>query len=84
MPQKRVPGLRRLPNVGGLAAAVMSGASPSLIVKTSKSLPHVFSIHGESIRSLSEFNSVGCESGLLYIDNEVLSTLLMSWPKNLN
>lgn len=49
----------------------MAGAFPSLIVRTSKSLPHVQRIHSEFIRGISGFNSVGCERGLVYVDNEV-------------
>lgn len=51
----------------------MSGASPSLIVRTSKSLPHIVSFHGDSIRGISGFDGVGCEKGLIYVDNEVNS-----------
>ncbi|KAF3407384.1 hypothetical protein DPV78_000099 [Talaromyces pinophilus] len=87
--QQRTPGLRRLSDIGGYSAVVMSGASPSLIVRTSKSLPHVHSIQNDFIRGISSFDSAGCEKGLVYVDNErVVRTcqlhnntqLDFSWP----
>ncbi|EED16015.1 cleavage and polyadenylation specificity factor subunit A, putative [Talaromyces stipitatus ATCC 10500] len=87
--QQRMPGLRRLADIGGYAAVLMSGASPSLVVRTSKSLPRVFSIQSDSIRGISGFDSAGCEKGLIYVDNEhVVRTcrlhdntqLDFSWP----
>jgi cleavage and polyadenylation specificity factor subunit 1 len=54
----------------------MSGASPSLIVRTSKSLPHVHSIQNDFIRGISDFDSAGCEKGLVYVDSEVLFPFL--------
>lgn len=72
--QQRTPGLRRLSEIGGYAAIIMSGASPSLIVRTSKSMPHVFSIKSDFIRGISGFDSTGCERGLIYVDDEVFPT----------
>lgn len=54
----------------------MSGASPSLIVRTLKSLPHVHSIQNDFIRGIRGFDSVGCEKGLVYVDNEVFPSFL--------
>ncbi|EEA22246.1 mRNA cleavage and polyadenylation factor subunit [Talaromyces marneffei ATCC 18224] len=87
--QQRTPGLRRLSDLGGYAAVVMSGASPNLIVRTSKSLPHVYSIQSDFIRGISGFNGAGCKKGLVYVDNERLvrtcqlynnAQLDFSWP----
>lgn len=69
--QKRTPGLHRLDDISGFSAVFMSGSSPSLIVRTSKSLPHVIGVHGDLIRGITCFDSVDCEKGLLYIDQEV-------------
>jgi cleavage and polyadenylation specificity factor subunit 1 len=74
--QQRTPALRRLSNIGGYATVILSGASPSLIVRTSKSLPRVFSIQSDFISGISDFDSAGCERGLVYVDNEVFPSFL--------
>ena len=68
---QRTHGLRRLLNIGGYSAVAMSGASPSLIVRTSKSLPHVHSMKSDFISGISSYDGAGCERGLVYVDNEV-------------
>lgn len=69
--QRRLKPLRILPDLGGLRAVFMPGASASFILGTSKSIPHVVSIRGDFVCGLSSLNISGCEKGFVYIDNEV-------------
>ncbi|KAL1990323.1 hypothetical protein VTN49DRAFT_6162 [Thermomyces lanuginosus] len=87
--QRRLKPLRILPDLGGLRAVFMPGASASFILGTSKSIPHVVSIRGDFVCGLSSLNISGCEKGFVYIDNEGIvrtcqlpeeTTLDLPWP----
>lgn len=69
--QRRLKSLRILPDLGGLRAVFMPGASASFILGTSKSIPHVVRIRGDFVSGLSSLNVPGCEKGFIYVDNEV-------------
>ncbi|KAL1982296.1 hypothetical protein VTN96DRAFT_1454 [Rasamsonia emersonii] len=67
--QRRTKSLRRLPDISGLSAVFMPGASPSFVIRTSKSMPHLVSLRGGFVRGLSDFNAAGCEKGFIYVDS---------------
>lgn len=54
----------------------MPGASPSFILRTSKSQPHITRLRGGFTRWLSSFDSTeaGCEAGFIYADSQVKGT----------
>lgn len=65
--------LRILPNVSGLRAVFMPGASAGFVVKTPTSVPHVMRLSGGYVRGLSNFDSsaLGCVDGFVYVDSKV-------------
>jgi cleavage and polyadenylation specificity factor subunit 1 len=71
--QQRAMTLRRLSNVGGFATVFMPGLSPSFIVRTTKCSPHVLNIRSEFVCGLAALSTTGCESGLIYVDDQVFS-----------
>ncbi|KAH8813165.1 CPSF A subunit region-domain-containing protein [Xylogone sp. PMI_703] len=62
--------MRVIENLGGYSAAFLPGASPSFILKSSKSLPRVIGIRGTGVRGMSSFHTEGCNRGFIYADNE--------------
>ncbi|CRG92198.1 Protein cft1 [Talaromyces islandicus] len=68
--QQRAMALRRLSDVGGFATVFMPGLSPSFIVRTTKCSPHVLKVRSEFICGLGALSTVGCESGLIYVDDQ--------------
>ncbi|CAI7630992.1 unnamed protein product [Penicillium bialowiezense] len=70
--QQRYRPMRILSNVSGFSAVFMPGASPSFILRTSKSQPHITRLRGGFTRWLSSFDSTeaGCEAGFIYADSQ--------------
>ncbi len=69
--QRTVHPLRTIHDIGTYSAIFVPGISPSFIIKSASSVPHVISLKGEVIRSLSGFNTSNCEQGFCYIDAQV-------------
>ncbi|KAH6692672.1 CPSF A subunit region-domain-containing protein [Plectosphaerella plurivora] len=67
--QPRFIPLRACANIGGLSAVFLPGGSPSFIVKSAKSAPHVVGLQGLGVRGLSPFHTEGCERGFIYADS---------------
>ncbi|KAH8682460.1 CPSF A subunit region-domain-containing protein [Xylariales sp. PMI_506] len=67
--QPRVMPLRRCSNVGGYETVFLPGASPSFIIKSSKTIPRVIGLQGDGVRSMSTFHTEGCERGFIYADS---------------
>lgn len=67
--QPRMMPLRKCANVGGYETVFLPGASPSFVMKSSKTIPKVISLQGDGIRSLSSFHTEGCERGIIYADS---------------
>ncbi|CAM1504566.1 Fc.00g021570.m01.CDS01 [Cosmosporella sp. VM-42] len=62
--------LRPCTNVGGYSAVFLPGASPSFIIKSSKSIPRVIGLQGLGVRGMSTFHTEGCDRGFIYADSE--------------
>lgn len=77
--------LRILPNVSGLRAVFMPGASAGFVVKTPTSVPHVIRLRGGYVRGLSSFDSfaLGCIDGFVYVDSKVFFLFSFSGPYTL-
>ncbi|KAH8701144.1 putative cleavage and polyadenylation specificity factor subunit A [Talaromyces proteolyticus] len=71
--QQRRRVLRNFPNIGGFASVFMPGASPSLILRTCQSSPHVFKIRSEFICGLGAFSISGCENGIIYVNDQKIA-----------
>ncbi|ORY68642.1 CPSF A subunit region-domain-containing protein [Pseudomassariella vexata] len=65
---RNVP-LRRCADVGGFKTVFLPGASPSFIMKSSKTLPKVIGLQGGGVRTMSPFHTEGCERGFIYADS---------------
>ncbi len=63
--------LVKIDDVSGYGVAFMPGESPCFVMKTSKSLPKLYRLQGETVRSLSAFHTKETERGFLYIDVKV-------------
>lgn len=61
--------MRACANIGGYATIFLPGASPSFILKSSKSMPRVVGLHGLGVRGMSSFHTEGCERGFIYADS---------------
>ncbi|KAK4458789.1 protein cft1 [Cladorrhinum samala] len=68
--QPRCLSMRRCNNVGGYSAVFLPGASPSFILKSSKSLPRVVPLHGLGVIAFSSFHTEGCDHGFIYADSQ--------------
>lgn len=68
---QRTQSLRVLANVGGFSSVAMTGDSPCFILKHASSQPHVQSLRGKSVPSLSDFNTDTCERGFVFVDIDV-------------
>lgn len=62
--------MRSITNVGGYSIVFLPGASPSMILKNSKSKPKVISLQSSGVRGMSSFHTAGCERGFIYSDIE--------------
>jgi cleavage and polyadenylation specificity factor subunit 1 len=68
--QPRFVPLRRCPNVNSYSTVFLPGASPSFIIKSSKSIPRVVGLQGKGVRGMSSFHTEGCDVGFIYADAE--------------
>lgn len=62
--------LRRCANVNGYSTVFLPGPSPSFVLKSSKSIPHVIGLQGLGVRGMSTFHTEGCDRGFIYADSE--------------
>ncbi|KAI0126579.1 CPSF A subunit region-domain-containing protein [Xylariales sp. AK1849] len=67
--QPRMAPLRRCTSISGYETVFLPGASPSFIVKSSKTIPKVIGLQGDGVRSMSSFHTQGCERGFIYADS---------------
>lgn len=67
--QPRMVPMRQCADVGGYKAVFLPGASPSFVIKTSKTMPKVLGLQGTGVRSMSPFHTEGCERGFIYADS---------------
>ncbi|KAF4592153.1 Cleavage factor two protein 1 [Ophiocordyceps camponoti-floridani] len=68
-PARFVP-LRRCANVGGFSTVFLPGASPSFVLKSSKSAARVIGLQGLGVRGMSPFHTEGCDRGFIYSDSQ--------------
>lgn len=66
--QSRSQPLRTVSDVGGYSTVFVAGVSPSFILKSASTLPRVFGLRGNAVKSMSGFNTEGCHQGFVYID----------------
>lgn len=69
--QNRSQPLRAVSDIGGYSTVFVAGVSPSFILKSASTLPRVFGLRGNAVKSMSGFNTEGCHKGFVYIDFEV-------------
>ncbi|KAK4147792.1 CPSF A subunit region-domain-containing protein [Dichotomopilus funicola] len=67
--QPRFLSMRRCNNVGGYSTVFLPGASPSFIIKSSKSSPRVLPLQGTGVIAMSPFHTEGCDHGFIYADS---------------
>ncbi|PGH18500.1 hypothetical protein AJ80_04470 [Polytolypa hystricis UAMH7299] len=60
--------LRPLEDVCGYRTVFIPGTSPSFIIKSSVSIPHVIPMRSKAVYSLSSFHVPACEKGIVYVD----------------
>jgi hypothetical protein len=80
--QRRTRPLRVVSNSTGLSAVFMPGASPSFVLRTLKSLPHIVELRGDFVRGFSEFKSSEIATSFAYIDSHVCFTMIRNTPRN--
>ncbi|EEY23743.1 cft-1 [Verticillium alfalfae VaMs.102] len=68
--ENRVIPLRACDNIGGYSTVFVPGASPSFILKSSKSTPKVIGLQGLGVNGMSSFHTEGCERGFIYADSK--------------
>ncbi|KAK4193394.1 protein cft1 [Podospora australis] len=71
--QPRCLSMRRCNNVGGYSTVFLPGASPSFILKSSKSMPKVVPLQGLGAMAMSSFHTEGCEHGFIYADSQSIA-----------
>jgi cleavage and polyadenylation specificity factor subunit 1 len=67
--RKRDHPIRRLPNICGLSAIFVPGASPALILKHAASNVRVHDLQDKTIKALNSFHNLTCPRGFIYIDD---------------
>ncbi|KAK3984881.1 protein cft1 [Cladorrhinum sp. PSN332] len=67
--QPRCLAMRRCNNVGGYSTVFLPGASPSFIIKSSKSTPRVVPLQGSGVVAFSSFHTEGCDHGFICADS---------------
>lgn len=67
--------LQPLPDVSGYRTVFMPGSNPSFIIMSSISSPHVISLRGRAVQSLSSAHIPGCERGFAFVDSDVRTPL---------
>ncbi|KAM0329407.1 hypothetical protein ACHAQA_004714 [Verticillium albo-atrum] len=68
--ESRVMALRACADIGGYSTVFLPGASPSFILKSSKSSPKVVGLQGLGVAGMSSFHTEGCERGFIYADSK--------------
>ncbi|KAK4105682.1 hypothetical protein N658DRAFT_492165 [Parathielavia hyrcaniae] len=68
--QPRFLSMRMCSNVAGYSTVFLPGASPSFIIKSSKSMPRVLPLQGFGVIAMSPFHTEGCEHGFIYADSQ--------------
>ncbi|OAQ62791.1 protein CFT1 [Pochonia chlamydosporia 170] len=81
-PTRFVP-LRRCANVNGYSTVFLPNASPSFVLKSSKSVPRVLGLQGLGVRGMSTFHTEGCDRGFIYVDTEGIARVTQL-PSNTN
>lgn len=81
-PPRFVP-LRRCTNVNGYSTVFLPNASPSFILKSSKSIPRVLGLQGLGVRGMSTFHTEGCDRGFIYVDTQGMARVTQL-PSNTN
>ncbi|BCS03850.1 cleavage/polyadenylation factor CFT1 [Aspergillus luchuensis] len=66
----RVRPLRILPDISGLSAVFMPGASAGFVLRTSASAPHFLRLRGESPRCVSSLDTSECSRGFIFMDSQ--------------
>ncbi|PYH72415.1 cleavage/polyadenylation factor CFT1 [Aspergillus vadensis CBS 113365] len=66
----RVRPLRILPDISGLSAVFMPGASAGFVLRTSASAPHFLRLRGENSRGVSSLDTPECSKGFIYMDSQ--------------
>ena len=81
-PPRFVP-LRVCGNVGGYSTVFLPNASPSFLLKSSKSIPRVVGLQGLGVQGLSTFHTEGCDRGFIYTDTDGVARV-SQLPANTN
>lgn len=79
--EPRFVSLRACANIGGYSTVFLPGASPSFLIKSSKSTPKVIGLQGLGVRGLSPFHTEGCERGFIYADSEGVARVTQLPPQ---
>ncbi|KHN94577.1 Cleavage factor two protein 1 [Metarhizium album ARSEF 1941] len=79
----RIVPLRRCANVNGYGAVFLPNASPSFVLKSSKSEPRVIGLQGLGVRGMSTFHTEGCDRGFIYVDMDGIARVTQL-PSNTN
>ena len=78
--QPRFVPLRACANVGGYSTVFLPSASPSFVIKSSKSIPRVVGLQGLGVRGMSTFHTEGCDRGFIYADSEGIARVTQLPP----
>lgn len=73
--------MRACSNIGGYSTVFLPGASPSFVIKSSKSTPKVIGLQGRGVRGMSSFHTEGCERGFIYADSEGIARVTQLPPR---
>ena len=63
--------LRVLQDVNGYSSVFMPGISPCFVLKSSSSEVKIIGLSAAKVQSLSSFNSIDCQRGIIYSDEDV-------------
>lgn len=61
--------LRTISNVGGYSAIFLPGQSPTFIMKSRLSSPHLHPLHESRVKAFGSLNTTDCSAGFAYIDD---------------
>lgn len=75
----RVRPLRILPDISGLSAVFMPGASAGFVLRTSASAPHFLRLRGESPRCVSSLDTSECSRGFIFMDSQVRNVRIIRY-----
>lgn len=62
--------MRRCADIHGYGTVFLPNASPSFVLKSSKSVPRVVGLEGLGVRGMSTFHTEGCDRGFIYVDTQ--------------